>query len=104
MERSLRRLLSTNSYRELTKLEKAIKLMEEEECSYRVAAKLCSVNKCKIERAVKAKKAGRSLGKLGRPNALTKVQEEALTKKLQEKIDQGKIPTFKEFTNMVCFF
>ena len=102
MERSLKRLLSTSSYRELTKLEKAIKLKEEEECSYRVAAKLCSVNKSKIESAIKAKKAGRILGKVGRPRALTSVQEESLTRKLQEKIYQGKNPTFKEFR--VCYF
>jgi len=104
MEVRIRRLLSTSSYRELNQLERAMKLVEDDECSYRVAAKVCSVKKNQIESGIKAKRKGRAVGKVGRPHALTPAQEESVAKKLQEKIDKGLNPTFKEFTDMVCYF
>ena len=99
--KQLQKLLATTDYRPLPPVQRAQKLMSEENVSQKLAARLCRVNRSTLQRAIKAGKDGRKAGQVGRPHLLEEEMESALKKKIEEKIDKNENVTYRTFKNLV---
>ena len=87
MEKKLKNASSlqlTAAYRDLNKMEQALKMNEEEAVSRRIAAKVCTVSVGQLERAIIAKKEGRIIRVNERPMLLSTSEELALVKVIEE--------------------
>lgn len=99
---SLVRLTRTSEYRGLSKVEKAIKLMEEERCSFPRAARATGAAVATIFRAKKAREEGRPIGVPGRPLILGIDGEECLVMAIQEADDKRKQLSYVKLRERVC--
>lgn len=79
-----RRLLSTSEYRGLSNKEKAIKLIENNVASRRIAEEICGVSRRGIGRAMKAKEEGRDIEVNHRPPIFSDDECEELLKIIED--------------------
>jgi transposase len=80
--------LATTEYRQLGKVEKAVKLIEDQACSYREASSLVKISHSSVARGLIAKGKGRTIGKNGRPNKLNVDEMEAFIEIAHQYIEQ----------------
>lgn len=96
------RIARTVEYRGKNQMEKAIKLVNEEDIPVQIAAKATGVDRFALSRALKSKEEGREVGSVGRPRVLTQEEEDKLVSIVKEKIKNKTPLTYKQFKTMVC--
>lgn len=99
---SVVRITRTSAYRGLSKVDKAVKLVEEEQCSLPEASNATGVPVTTIWRAKKAKAEKRTVGVPGRPLLLGIDGENCLVVAIQEADEQRKQLTYAKLRERVC--
>ena len=79
----LKRIIIQAEYRSLKPIEKAIKLVEEEEAFFTDAAEITGVWRKSIARAIQAKQENRDVGINGRPKIFTNVEMEQVMEQVK---------------------
>ena len=79
----LKRIIIQAEYRSLKPIEKAIKLVEEEEAFFTDAAEITGVGRKSIARAIQAKQENREVGINGRPKIFTNVEMEQVMEEVK---------------------
>ena len=80
----LRKLLSTNEYRNLSNISKCLKLISDKKCSLRTSALVCDIQRSTICRAQVAVKAGRPLQVNGRPKIFSSEEKENIANSVRQ--------------------
>jgi hypothetical protein len=96
------RLLRTGDYRNLSDVDKALKLMEEKEVSMACAAKVVGIDVGRVKRAKKAKKENRCVGVVGRPKLLSSEGEAKLVDAILEADNAKKALSYQKVKEKVC--
>jgi hypothetical protein len=108
MERNLkilqqRRILATSEYRGLSKIEKGLKLINDENVPNKMAADILEIGHRNLDRAKVAFQEGRELGKNGRPPLFNEEETLSLVGHLKALPADLRI-TYKELRNQVRTF
>ena len=103
METHVIRSLASSELREASSnIEKAAFLVAKLGFPTNVVAQVCSLNRCSIQRAVKAYKNGRELGINGRPKTLSKDEEAELKRVIEKRVLEHRSPSKSEVAAEVC--
>jgi len=97
----LRKLLSTNEYRNLSNISKCLKLISDKKCSLRTAALVCDIQRSTIRRAQAAVKAGRPLQVNGRPKIFSSEEKENIANSIRQDRQEGKSVDYSEVKRIV---
>jgi transposase len=103
-KRKINRLLATNDFKSLSKIEKAVKLITQHDVSQRTVAKHLHLGRKQIRLAYKAHQEGREIAKKGRPALLNKKNTNDLLNWVGSKADQATPVNYKQFQDKVCVF
>lgn len=96
-----RRLLCTVDFRNLTPLEKAVKLVQNHEISQRCAGRVCKRGRRAIQCALKSSKKGDPIGVRGRHKIFNREEEEVLIAAVDEaELNQAPL-SFKQLQDKV---
>lgn len=79
----LRRHLATAEYRPLSRQEKGLKLIHEDQISTRMAAEIVKVPRSTLRRAQRAQEEEREIGRWGKPPLFTENENQMLIERLK---------------------
>ena len=99
--RNISKNFATSDYRELTPIERAVRLVLEHKASLRKAALCCGVTASSLNRAVNARKEGRDIGINGRPPSLEPAEMLVLANELSNRVDSDETLDFGKARNIV---
>ena len=91
-------------YRELTPIEKAVRLVRSEHLSQRTAAETAGVTRGALQRAMKALDEQREIGQIGRPRLLSATQQEAFDEALDVSLNPKKRVKYEDARQLVRTF
>ena len=100
----IEKLLASSAYRSLPEVERAMKLVNDEGLSQNKASMYSRVERTKLRRAIKAQKAGRPVGQVGRPRILNDNMEELLKDKINDALNNGETITSARFRDLVRYW
>jgi|SRR5271163_407212 hypothetical protein len=98
---SLVRVSRTSAYRGLSKVDRALKLMDEEGAGLRESAEAVEISYSKLFRAKKAREENREIGVHGRPRILNTKEEAELVQAIVDADIAGKPLTYKRLREVV---
>jgi hypothetical protein len=94
--------MRTCDYRNLSEVDKALKLVKEKEVSMAVAAQVVGVDVGRVKRAKKANKENRCVGVVGRPKLLSSEGEAKLVDTILEADNAKKALSYQKVKEKVC--
>lgn len=101
MNHSFSKILTTKEYLELPRVERAVKLINEQKASAREAAKAVVIDRSQLNRALKAIRDGRDVGVNGRPNHLKSNEQIQVINIVRDEIQNGQRPKHSDICNTV---